>query len=139
MRGFLVCAFVATAFAATLLAPAALGDAPPGLVGDYAGSYQATGSQTSRSMQIDVEKQHKRKIAKARIFATDLPEYAGKGRISKDGTTAHIVLKTAGHGRYVAHMVLETQIGAGGTELSGDYTITVRGLDPRTGTFDVTR
>jgi hypothetical protein len=134
--------FVVTALAFCFVAATqvdAAGVHPPNLVADFTGTYQQDGGGSASSMELRIESQHKRSIRKARIFATNLSEYIGKGRIAKDATTAKFALRTSGGGRYVSYMKLAAQIVDGGSILSGTYEIKQRGIATRTGTFDVAR
>jgi hypothetical protein len=130
----------ATALAASVVfVPVSRAAPPPSLLGDYHGTYQSGSSSLTESMEIRVEKQHKRAIQKARLFAQDMVEFWGPGKISRDGTTAKLNLHSAGHGRNESHMKMTLQVEDGGSTLAGDYVITEGGLSPHTGTLTVSK
>ena len=113
----------------------AAAEAPPDLVGLYSGTYLSDRPGSSpRSAQLEVEKQHHRRL-KVSVFAMDLPEFQGHGRLSHDDVTLDMKTKATGHG--APHLILTSVLD--GATISGTYATKQHGETSDTGTFSVSR
>jgi len=110
---------------------------PLSLLGTFSGSYVQSGSGTPHTLQIEIEKQHRRRL-RVSVFATDQPEYQGPGKLSKDNGTVTATTRATGRGN-VPRFLITATVGGGGTTLSGGYTIKARGRADVAGTFSVAR
>ncbi len=117
---------------------------PPGAVppldlggSTFSGTYLQTGAGTPRSVQIEFEKQHHRRL-RISVFAVDQPEFQGRGKLSKDNTTVTAATRATGRGN-VPRLLFTATVGGGGNSLSGDYTVKRKGHSGTTGTFAVAR
>ncbi len=106
----------------------------PDLTGRFSGTYLIDGTSVAQSLQIEVEKQHGRRF-KVSVFALNEPEYMGRGRLARDGTTAKLVTHATGR----RHLILMANVGGGGTELDGTFIGKRPGHASTTGTFSVSR
>jgi len=104
---------------------------------NFSGSYVQDGSATQNTLQIEIEKQHRRRL-RVSVFAMNLPEFQGPGKLSKDNTTVTATTRATGKGKVPRFLITATVADAGAT-LSGSYTIKSKGRPDATGTFSVGR
>jgi hypothetical protein len=123
-----------TASVGVLLAVQCLAATPLDLRSRYAGTYLIDGTTSAQSLQIEVEKQHGRRLHVS-IFAMNEPEYMGRGHITADNTS----VKLATHATGRRHLLLIGSVLDGGATLDGTFTSKRPGHAAVTGTFTVAR
>ena len=123
-----------SASAAVLIAVQCLAATPLDLRGRYAGTYLVDGTTSAQTLQIEVEKQHGRRLHVS-IFAMNEPEYMGRGHLTADNTS----VKLATHATGRRHLVLIASVLDGGATLDGTFTSKRPGHAAVTGTFTVGR
>jgi hypothetical protein len=120
--------------AVVLLAVQGLAGTPLDLVGRYSGTYLVDGTTSVQTLQLEVERQHGRRIHVS-VFAMNEPEYMGRGHLSADNTRVNLATHATGRRRLVLHAgVLD-----GGATLDGTFTSKQPGRPAVTGTFTVAR
>jgi hypothetical protein len=112
----------------------ALAATPLDLTGRYSGTYLEDGTTSAQTMQLEVERQHGRRVHVS-VFAMNQPEYMGRGHLSADGTGVNFATHATGRRRLVLHAsVLD-----GGATLDGTFAAKRPGRPATTGTFTVAR
>jgi len=109
---------------------------PLSLLGTFSGSYVQSGSGTPHTLQIEIEKQHRRRL-RVSVFAMNQPEYQGPGKLSKDNGT--VTAKTRATGKGAPRFLVTATVSDAGHTLAGGYTIRSKGRADVTGTFSVAR
>jgi hypothetical protein len=117
-----------------LLAVECVAATPLDLTGRYSGTYVVDGTTAAQSLQLEVEKQHGRRLHVS-VFAMNEPEYMGRGHISRDDATVKLATHATGHRR----LVLAASLLDGGATLDGTFTAKRPGHTATTGTFSVVR
>jgi hypothetical protein len=120
-----------------LVARAAVGASPISLLGRYAGTYVVDGTSATQSLQIEVEKQHGRRL-RVSVFAMNQPEFRGRGKLSKDDSTVTAATRATGK-RQVPHLMLTATVSDGGATVAGTFLLKHHGRPDVTGTFSVGR
>jgi hypothetical protein len=103
----------------------------------FSGTYVPSGSGSQQTLQIEIEKQHRRRL-RVSVFAMNLPEFQGPGKLSKDNTTVTATTRATGKGN-VPRFLITATVSDGGNTLSGSYTLKAKGRADVTGTFSVGR
>lgn len=122
--------------AALLLVTSLAAAALPNLAGTFPGTYLIDGTSNAQSLSIEVEKQHNRRL-RLSVFASNEPEFRGRGKLSKDG--ASFTASTKATGRHAPHLKLTGTVGVGGSTLDGAFRLRRRGRADVTGTYSVAR
>jgi hypothetical protein len=104
------------------------------LTGRYSGTYLVDGTSTALTMQLEVEKQRGRRLHVS-VFATDQPEYMGRGHIARDDASVKLATHATGRRR----LGLSANVLDGGATLDGTFVAKRPGRPATTGTFSVTR
>ena len=121
---------------ALLIVPLAGAAPAPSLLGTFGGNYMLTGQTTPETFEIEVERQHGRRL-RVSIFATDQPEFQGRAKLMRDNVT--LTLHTRATGRGAPRLRGSGAVGSDGTTITGTFLIHRRGVEDRTGTFSVAR
>ena len=121
---------------AIVLVPRAFAVPAPNLLGTYRGSYVRTGQVSAESFEIEVEKQHGRRL-RVSIFASNEPEFRGRAKLMRDDVT--LALHTRATGRGAARLSGNGEVTDGGAAITGTFLIQKRGVTDRDGTFSVAR
>ena len=121
---------------ALLVVPLAAAAPAPSLLGTFYGSYMLTGQSTPGTFEIEVERQHGRRL-RVSIFATDQPEFRGRAKLMRDNVT--VTLHTRATGRGAPRLRGTGAVDSNGTTIAGTFLLHRPGVEDRTGTFSVAR